>query len=136
MNKEDIRREILNKRNQMSREEVLEKSSAIRKRLEALKKFKKSRLVMCYVSIRNEVITRDLAADMLLKGKRVAVPLVLSGDEERRMLACEIKDMASDLKEGVMGIPEPLPAKDRAVDPRSIDLVIVPGLLSTWSETA
>lgn len=53
-----LRRKYVARRREMTREEVEEKSKAIRERVQALMRREGVRKVMAYVSVRNEVETR------------------------------------------------------------------------------
>ena len=127
--KSAIRKAILESRNRLSAGEAEEKSRLIISRLMMLDEYTKSTVVMCYMSFGNEVQTGALVECILSEGKRVAIPLVVGiPGGKREMMACEIRDTASELEPGTYGILEP--RKDSAVilNPLEIDLVVVPGV--------
>jgi len=80
-----------------------------------------------YVHFRSEVQTMDLINQLIASGKTVSVPVTLL--EESRLLAVQLTDPASQLAPGCYGIPEPTPARiaEAAVDPATIDTVLIPG---------
>ncbi|MBI3332673.1 MAG: 5-formyltetrahydrofolate cyclo-ligase [Candidatus Omnitrophica bacterium] len=82
---------------------------------------------MCYVAFDGEVETRAILAQALSDGKRVAVPAIAR--RPRRLLAVEILDPERDLRrKGPFGIPHPVRARERRLDPRRLGLVIVPAV--------
>jgi len=126
--KKTIRDEILKTRGQMSPDEVLDKSNSIKMKITELDEYKKSKMIMCYVDFKNEVMTGALIEYSLKQGKRVCVPVVINEKGKRDMLASELFDMEKDLETGSFGIREPKKTCIRPVNPEDIDLVIVPGL--------
>ena len=81
-------------------------------------------MVLCYVSLREEVETRRLIDWMLKHGKRVVIPRVRGTGLE----LSELRDPSTDLIKGAFGVLEPSPAAFRPVALRAIDLVLVPGV--------
>ena len=103
---------------------VQEWSAAIARRLWELPQVQSAQWVMSYVSIGKEVQTHDLIRDLLARGKRVAAPLT----QRPGLLASEIKDFDADLAPGALGILEPKPELLRPVDPKVLEVVLVPGV--------
>ncbi len=99
-------------------------------RLMALKEFADSKLIMCYVDFRNEVMTKAFMKKCLAIGKRIAVPVVAKNDGEPvRLLASELYSLEADLRAGSYGILEPANESIREVDAVLVDMVIVPGVV-------
>lgn len=131
--KKDIRKDILVKRMEMEPCEVFRKSGMILERLRTLDICKKSRIVMCYVDYKNEVMTRELITFFLSYGKKVSIPAVIeksdkSGNSILIMEASEIADIDNELETGHYGIPEPKKEFLRILNPEMLDMVIVPGI--------
>jgi 5-formyltetrahydrofolate cyclo-ligase len=78
-----------------------------------------------YVNFRSELETVELIHQCLVRGKRVAVPLVNAA--ENVMVPLLIKDPEKDLAPGYYGIPEPDPRKSLRVAAREIDAAVIPG---------
>lgn len=98
-------------------------SRIIMERVEASGEFRSAGTVLAYMSIRGEVMTRDLI-DRWHGQKRIVLPLVKGGS-----LALKLYD-PSRLVEGYRGIIEP--TEDAVdIDPSEIDLAIVPGAAFT-----
>lgn len=142
--KRQIRQEVLKLRGFLSDEEVTDKSKVIFDKLLEMDFYVNSKIVMCYMDFRNEVATREFIKLSLSKGKRIALPLidkvidnkvidykVVNKDrsiKENRLVACEIKNIDTELEKGVFGILEPKKEHKRILDPADIDLIIVPGV--------
>jgi 5-formyltetrahydrofolate cyclo-ligase len=117
--KKDIRKQILEKRNQLTNEERAQKSKAIMDKLIHQSDFQNAEVLFCYVDYRNEVETKDIIRYAFMCSKKVAVPKV-EGDVMRFY---EIHSF-SDLTEGFRGILEPINSCNICNDKA---LVIVPG---------
>ena len=122
--KKKIRAELLKKRDSIPPELKAQKEAAIRKRLFALKEFRKARSLLMYVSFRSEVDTTGFLQDIINSGKKLVLPVV---DSRHKVLQLyEVKE-TSELEYGYMGILEPGVREDREVILSDIDLVIIPG---------
>jgi len=124
--KHKIRKEIKEKIRSYSELEKTEKSGIIKRKLFNEEEFKRSKVVMFYVSLKDEVNTLDMIDEAIKMGKRVCVPVILK--EEKRLIAGEIKDRMSDLAKQHFGIYQPMQGKVREVPLKDIDLVVVPGM--------
>lgn len=88
--------------------------------------YRKARWILCYLAAKGEVETRPLIAQALADGKRVAAPITLT---TRRMIRlAELTTVTRGLVRGPYGIQQPDPRRARRVDPRRIDLAVIPGL--------
>jgi 5-formyltetrahydrofolate cyclo-ligase len=102
-----------------------QKSRRILKRLIRSSYFRKSRNLLTYVALSQEVETMPLIREALKRGKKVFVPHV---DRQRKtMRAYRIEKPGRQLKPGSYGILEPV-AGLHEQPPAGIDLVIIPGL--------
>jgi len=124
--KHKIRKEITAKLKDHSELEKSRKSGIIKKKLLNAEEFKKSEIVMFYVSLKDEVDTLSMIDEALKTGKRVCVPVILK--EEKRLIAGEIKNRLEDLEKQHFGIYQPKAGKVREVPLEDIDLVVVPGI--------
>ena len=123
--KRAMREEILALREGHPTEERSGKSRKIMRRLLSLDEFSEAIAVMLYVSVKGEVETREIIRDCLSLGKKVAVPVTDKGS--RSLNVAEIKDL-SELGTGSFGVPEPDQDFLRLLNPKEIDIVIVPGI--------
>src|SRR3989338_343895 len=119
--KSDIRTRSLEKRNSLSRSEILLKSAKIQSFLQNMQEFKESRCIMLYASFKSEVDTKEIIMACLNQGE-VLVPCC----NKERITPCEIKSF-SDLTPGYLGIPEPTVKKVISIDKLDmIDIIILP----------
>ena len=123
--KEKIRRKIKDIRDTMQKEEVLEKSNQIKKRLFQMKKFNHAHTILFYISYDNEVYTHDMIKETLSKDKKVVVPV--TDVKKRKLILSELKNWG-DLTLGTYGILEPLEDRIQKVSPEDIDIIITPGV--------
>lgn len=125
MLKDKIRKEILERRKRLSREEVERKSGIIHEKLLNSGEYKKAKRIVCYISMErsNEVETKTLVERFLKDGKLVFVPYV----ENEKVDIAQISGM-DDLEKGAFGILEPKKELRTQLDKSQIDLIIVPGL--------
>lgn len=124
--KKELRKELLAKRDLLPKEERAEKSSIIFSLLKEHNIYKNATHVMLYIDFRSEVSTKEMIQDLLEKGKRVFIPLTVP--ETRQMIISELLDVEKDLALGNFGVLEPKEEAIRPVDPKILDLVIVPGV--------
>lgn len=120
-----LRQEMLKLRMALSEQEVREKSFLIKEKLFGLSEFKEAGLIMFYVSFKNEVRTEEMIEEAMAAGKRIALPVTTSTKEIKPYLVFDLK---KDLVPGRYGIPEPRIDRNREVEAREIDLIVVPGL--------
>ena len=116
-----LRKEWKARRNATKNRE--EKSRKIIENLLSHPMVQQAKTVFLYLSMGSEVETIALAKELLLLGKRVAVPVC--DTETHTMEAAEIKCL-NDLTVGAYGLAEP--REKKIVPKEEIDLVLVPGL--------
>ncbi|HOP92167.1 5-formyltetrahydrofolate cyclo-ligase [Acetivibrio thermocellus] len=126
--KRELRKEALNIRKGLSEEEIIEKSKLITEKLISLDGFYNSKCVMAYMDFKNEVMTRFLIEHCLNLGKIVALPLIDCVDGVKKIFPYELTNQEGCLKPGTYGILEPVKEFSRKIDPKDIDLVVVPGV--------
>lgn len=122
MEKSQLRKEMVAKRDAVPSGVRKAKSASILERLKNLEIFSEAYTVMFYVGFRSEVETHKLIKEVLKTERRVAVPLVYKD----RLAVKQISDF-KQLKPGAMGILEP-GSKQPAVPLEEINVVIVPGV--------
>jgi len=124
--KELLRKRILSLRRSLSYEEIQKKSEKIKQRLFSLPAFDKARALLFYLSLKDEVQTRDMIKEALKLNKIVAVPLIKL--KERNILPARLYRFDEDLTIGPLGIPQPKGNLERLLPLNEIELVIVPGV--------
>ena len=125
--KERLRKRVLATRMGLDRGQVEVGGQAILEKVLGLEAYRRAKLVHTYVSSKeNEVDTRALICACLNQGKRVAVPVVMSGT---KTLAHALIDGLDQLVVGPWGLAQPDPAAATWLPAEArIDLVVVPGL--------
>lgn len=91
--------------------------------------YKNAEWIMVYVSFGTEIFTHDLVKKALADGKHVVAPICNISDHT--VTLSEIINFPGDLEEGHYGILEVRDDCLRVVDPKKIDLVMVPGCAFT-----
>lgn len=125
-----LRREGTRRRDALTLEERIRKSSVICRTLMEDPAWKRAEAVLTYLNFRTEVITDSLVEAALLQGKRVYAPRIMDSGISGAMEFFPVTDPDA-LAVSPIGIREPLP--DRAqrfhpgLFPREKVLVVVPG---------
>lgn len=122
MNKNDIRKEIRDRKKQYTAVQLRDFSARVLGILKQRKVVKDAKTVCLYYSLPDEVYTHDLVDEFVNAGKVVLLPCVISEDEMelRRYTGRQ------DLEESAYHILEPSGDLFRQYD--DIDVVIVPGM--------
>ncbi|WP_326911405.1 5-formyltetrahydrofolate cyclo-ligase [Sedimentibacter sp. MB31-C6] len=127
MNKRELRKKILNIRNNMNKEDVVEKSKIIMQKIINTEAYKKSNTIFIYMDFKNEVITSFLINQMISENKSVMIPY--TDVENINIIPVEIHNLEQDLKRCSFGYLEPKKELITPVDLKIIDLIIVPGVV-------
>jgi 5-formyltetrahydrofolate cyclo-ligase len=123
--KENLRKRLIEKRKNLPKKDILERSEIIKLRLFNLKEFKKASTILFYVSYDNEVYTHSMIKDALSLGKNVVIPISIIQD---RSITLSRLENLKDLIRGSYGILEPRPEKIKKICIDEIELIIVPGV--------
>lgn len=120
MPKRALRTDLLARRRGLPALDAQALSLELQQRFLALPEFRAAASIAFYSPIHNEVDVKFAAQQALLQGKRVLFPRVVQLELE----FCPVAALA-DLVPGRFGILEP---HGPASDPRSCDLIVVPGV--------
>lgn len=123
--KTELRKRGREGREALSREEVRRRSRMIVRRVLTRPEYRRARILFCYLDADNEVETGEIIRTALEEKRLVAVPLV--EEKAGSLRAVLIRDPDRDLTPGFRGIREPVDRESTGLDPREIDLAIVPG---------
>lgn len=118
MDKSQIRKLMIKKRLDLSKDEYLAKSNLIIYKLKQHPNFINAKTIGIYVSYKNEVETINLIKE-IVKCKKICVPKV----NGQSMDFCLIRSL-DELKSGNYGILEPV--SNKIIEKNNIDLLIVP----------
>lgn len=126
--KDQVRKQYLAIRNKLGKNEVIDLSERICKKLCQLDIILNANNIMCYVSFGNEVHTHELIKKWLTEGKQVSVPCVVNDEKHANCMHAVKINSFDELKvSGKYGILEPPLLDCNILNPDMIDVVIVPG---------
>lgn len=127
--KKELRKRIIEKRDRLSPEEIQKKSLLVAGNLMHVPEFQQAKTVMSFLSFQSEVRTEPVIRALMEKGVRVAVPVCVPG--ERKLILSELKDLDEDIEIGFYCLPEPKAEKRRPLDPKEVEVALVPGVVFT-----
>jgi 5-formyltetrahydrofolate cyclo-ligase len=127
--KSDLRKRIIAAREAMPPAARHDFSARITSRLFALPSYRDARCVAAYVGFGSEFDTGAFIADVLARGKELALPRVERATRSLKLYA--VRDPAAELVPGVWGIREPRPDLCAEVPLAAVDFVLVPGVAFT-----
>jgi 5-formyltetrahydrofolate cyclo-ligase len=122
--KKALRREIINKRNNMDINEKKIKDKKIIDKFYNSEEYKKAEKIFIYISYSSEIDTKSIINKALKDNKKIYVPR--TEFKIRRMDAIEITSL-DNLTESSYGTLEP-GVGESYIDPNELDLIIVPGV--------
>lgn len=120
MDKKELRKEFLVRRNALSQIERREKSEQIAKRVIEIEEFRNANVLLLYQAIRSEVETDQIFEAANQFGKRVYYPRVI-GDKMEFYLA----DSTTEYEISKLGIREPKIVDEKCYMPKAEDIVLV-----------
>lgn len=115
-----VRKEIREKRENLTQDEKEKLSLIIREKFLNLSEVKNAEIVMSYMDFKNEVETRKINEILMENGKKVLVPRV--SENKEKIIPVEV---TGEYRKGNFGIEE---AKGKDFLNGKIDIVIVPGI--------
>jgi len=127
MEKEQLRKEMLERLIAQDPEERRKKSQLIKEKLFSQEEFKSAEYIMFYISKEEEVDTSSMIQEALKIGKKVVVPVTLV--KEKKLVCSLVENPKEDLSPGPYGIKQPQQDKVRPVAVEKIDLIVVPGVV-------
>jgi 5-formyltetrahydrofolate cyclo-ligase len=127
--KEKLRKEMLHIRKQLKKTDIEIMSETMLKKVLEMELYKNSEFVLSYINFGNEPITTAFIETCIKDEKRVAAPCILNLQSPCRMASMEIFDLKDDLEVGTFGILEPKKKYAEEINPKKIDLAIVPAIV-------
>lgn len=124
--KKELRALFDGARKQLTEEQRQEKSALIMQHLKASDQFAQATMIMLYVDMGAEVITRPFITELLTAGKRVVLPYCTPGTRE--MSIAEIYSVETDLVLSKYGVPEPKKELRKRCFKSDIDVIVCPGV--------
>lgn len=123
MEKNEMRREILSIRNDVTAEKRKEISAVIHERLFVLEEYKNADTVFIYISFGSEVETEGIIRQCAIDGKKVAVPKTGKNGEMDFILIDEFEHFIKSN----FGVLEP--KTDKVILPDEKTLILAPGVV-------
>lgn len=111
MEKNEIRKLMISRRDALSENERYEFSDRIAERLFSMTEYISATTILSYASFRSEVITDKINRRIIEDGKKLYLPKVYM--KEHRMRFIRVEDMDTDMAPGAMGIREPIEDEDK-----------------------
>jgi len=124
--KSQIRTDITDALAALSENEIVEKTSAIEKRLFDFANFLESKVALLYVNNNNEVTTRNILTRTHAYNKIIVLPAF--NTETFAMTLMKVDALEKDLTAGPRGIVEPNPDRCKVVPIERIDIAIIPAV--------
>ena len=125
MDKKALRKELLIKRENLTEEEILKKSNLIANSIYNSKVYRDAKTIMTYISFKNEVYTHNIIKKSIIENKKIVVPITIP--ETKELKISQVLDF-NELEIGYYNILTPKKEFLRYIDPKDIDLVLVPGV--------
>lgn len=125
-NKQELRKQILEKRKNLDSVLVEENSKIISNYLINSDIFSQSKVIMTYLNYPKEVQTDYIFQAAIKQNKTVTIPVCVK--ESTDLIPSKITDL-NQIEIGYYGLREPKKEFFNPVDPRLIELVIVPGVV-------
>jgi len=126
LDKKSLRKKVLEKRSKLSKEDIIQYSKTIAEKLYEMDYYINAKRIMSFISFKDEIHTHDIIKKSLNRGKSIVVPITIP--ETREMKVSELLDF-SELEIGFYDILTPKKEFIRFVDPNTIDLILVPGVV-------
>ncbi|MBU5255038.1 5-formyltetrahydrofolate cyclo-ligase [Tissierella praeacuta] len=126
MDKKILRKKILQKRAELSTENIVNYSNIIENKLYKMDYYKNAKTIMSFISFGDEIITHEIIKNSIKNGKSVVVPITIP--ETKELKVSKILDF-SELEIGYYNILTPKKDFLRFIDFNTIDLVLVPGVV-------
>lgn len=124
MNKQELRKEIRNRKRQFTQEQLGELSLSVISRLQKHPKVRAAHTLLLYYSLPDEVNTHEWIDELVAEGKRVLLPVVINDED---MVIREYTGK-QDLAEGSFHIMEPVGKLFGTERYKEIEVAIIPGM--------
>ncbi|QSX08312.1 5-formyltetrahydrofolate cyclo-ligase [Alkalibacter rhizosphaerae] len=129
MDKKETRKQVLDQRKTFTKEYVEENGRQIFQKIKEMDVYKRSSIVMAYVSFENEVDTFPMIQEMIQEGKTVITPICNFKDRTMKLAVTRnFPEGFMETKYGILELPMDHP---EAVEPEEVDLIITPGVAFT-----
>ena len=124
MDKKILRREFISRRKNLSAVERDNLSKIITEKFVATEIFRKSQMIMAYLSMRDEIQLNSLIEKSFALDKKICIPVII----ERGIMQATLFESFDDLDIGEFNIKTVRADLQKIIEPKKIDCVIVPGV--------
>lgn len=124
-NKKDLRRDLLLKRRNLDKDIIDTQSNNMAEHLCAWPHYQQAKIIMLFLSMPDEPQMTKIIEDAWLQGKIVCVPHM---QKQFGMMDAAVIENLNDLVIGRFNLLVPNPITLKVMDPKLIDLIIVPGV--------
>lgn len=124
-NKKDLRTDLLVKRRNLDKDIIDARSNNMVKHLGGWSYYQQAKIIMLFLSMPDEPQMSKIIEDAWLQGKKVCVPHM---HKQLGVMDAAIIENLNDLVIGRFNLLVPNPVTLKVVDPKLIDLMIVPGV--------
>ena len=121
----EIARDVAQALGKLSAEELEAKRLTIEDKLFEFANFMESKLVLFYLDKETEVPSRKIIERAASVKKQVILPAF--DVEKQKVSLMKVDDLSAGLKPGPKGLPEPDPARCKAIPLEQVDIAIIPG---------
>lgn len=123
--KQELRKKLLSQRDALNKEFISTQSDNMAKQLYAWPYYQKAKMIMLFLSMKQEPQMMKIIEHAWLQGKTVCVP---SMRQQFGVMDAAIIHNMNDLVCGRFNLLEPNPSNLEVIDPKTIDVIIVPGV--------
>lgn len=123
--KQELRKKLLSQRDELSTSFINTKSCDMAKQLYVWPYYQQAKTIMLFLSMEKEPQMTKIIENAWLQGKTVCVP---SMGRQFGVMDAAIIDNMNDLVRGRFNLLEPNPASLKVIDPKTIDVIVVPGV--------
>jgi 5,10-methenyltetrahydrofolate synthetase len=126
MDKKELRRTLIARRDAIAPEERERMAQRFAERLAGMPQYRDAKTVLATMSIGSEWNTRTFIDRAVADGKTIVLPRITPPPKHLEIHA--VPDLSSDLIAGVWDIPEPDPARCPRVNLGDVDFALIPAL--------
>ena len=124
--KKEFRKKVINNRKNITQNLLSKNSSIITEKLLSLECIRNAHTIMLYLDFNDEVQTNKLIKKLLYLNKIVVSPVTIT--DKKELIPYKITNLEEGLVIGAYGIREPKKDISNKINPKDIDIVIVPAV--------
>ena len=126
LKKQEIRSQVEEKLDALSKKEIMKKYGVIEKQLFDFANFREAEVTLLYINQPHEVDSENILKRCSESTKHIVLPLFMEENNGTKLY--KISDIKKDLKPGPNNILEPDPDRCKPVPIDDVDIAIIPGI--------